>query len=62
MTKSRSQGATAMTTVDCPWCNAPAQVAETSIHCPGCAVTVELVTETANRSTPPPPDALIQAG
>ena len=34
-----------MTTVDCPWCDAPAHVGEASLHCPECAVTVELATD-----------------
>lgn len=31
-----------MTTVDCPWCGGPAEVAKNEIDCPGCKVRVEI--------------------
>ena len=45
MTSSRSRGTTAMITVDCPWCDRPAELTESELHCPDCAVTVQVAAD-----------------
>lgn len=31
-----------MIAVDCPWCDAPADLGEAELHCPTCAITVQV--------------------
>ena len=42
MPSNRSQGPNAMITVDCPWCDAPADLGEAELHCAACAITVQV--------------------
>ena len=45
MPTNHRQGATAVITVDCPWCESAAEVQESELTCPHCNVTVAIATE-----------------
>jgi hypothetical protein len=36
-----------MVVVECPWCDSPVEVQETALHCPACAVRVEIARDEA---------------
>ena len=38
--KQRRRETTAMTTVDCPWCQGPAEMTSAAFECAECGVTV----------------------
>lgn len=42
MTTNRHPETTAMITVDCPWCQAPAEITATAFECADCGVAVSL--------------------
>jgi hypothetical protein len=36
-----------MVSIECPWCEGPAEVREASVECAACAITVELAGDEA---------------